>query len=83
MKESLNVLIQSLIESKSIITRVQLIRHHLESLEDVLEIVNKNFKAADENMIRMHTQARARMSMEYIKQTYFGGQKEQGGFMNP
>lgn len=43
-----------MIESRSVLTRVQLLRHHLESLEDVLEIVNNNFKVADENLIRMH-----------------------------
>ncbi|KRX01904.1 Ribosomal protein S5 domain 2-type fold [Pseudocohnilembus persalinus] len=82
MKENINILIQSLIESRSVLTRVQLLRHHLESLEDVLEIVNNNFKVADENLIRMHAQARARMSMEYIRQAYFAGQKE-SSFTNP
>lgn len=35
-----------------------------------MDIVNKNFKQADEAMIQMHTQARAKMSIEYIKSTY-------------
>lgn len=70
MKESITILIQSLFESKSVIERVLLLRTSLEALEGIMDIVNKNFKTADDNLIRMHTQARARLSIEYIKQTY-------------
>ena len=37
-----------------------------------MDIVNKNFKTADDNLIKIHTQTRARMAVEYIKSTYIG-----------
>jgi len=44
-----------------------------------MDIVNKNFKMADDNMIKLHAQARARMSIEYIKQSYLTPPKEKEG----
>ena len=70
MNESFNTIIQSLISSQNVIQRLMILRKTVENLEDVMEIVNKNFKQADEAMIQMHTQARAKMSIEYIKSTY-------------
>ena len=35
-----------------------------------MEIVNRHIRFADDNMIKLHAQARARMSIEYIKQNY-------------
>lgn len=35
--------------------RVMLLRLNLESLNDVMEMVNRNFKIADDNLIRMQT----------------------------
>lgn len=34
---------------------------------------------ADDNMIKLHAQARARMSIEYIKQSYLTPPKEKEG----
>lgn len=71
MKESTNVLTQCMLESRSVAERVLLLRISLEELNSVMDIVSRKFKLADDNLIRMQTQARARLSMEYIRQTYF------------
>lgn len=51
MKENFNSIIQSLINSQNVIQRVLILRKNLEVLEDVMDIVNKNFKSADDAMI--------------------------------
>ena len=53
MKENINLLIQSILESKHIADRILFLRFNLESLNDVMELVNRNFKIADDNLIRM------------------------------
>lgn len=67
MKENINLLIQSVLESKNVVDRVLFLRLNLESLNDVMDLVNRNFKLADDNLIRMQTQTRAKLSMEYIR----------------
>ncbi|KAL4480128.1 hypothetical protein ABPG74_020644 [Tetrahymena malaccensis] len=76
MKENINLLIQTTLESKNVVERVLFLRQNLESLNDVMEIVNRNFKLADDNLIRMQTQTRARLSMEYIRQAYLANDKQ-------
>lgn len=78
MRESINVLLQVLLESRRVESRILILRKHLEALEGVMDIVNKNFKIADDNMIKMHAQARARMSIEYIKQSYLQPREKEG-----
>jgi hypothetical protein len=54
MKENFNLIIQSIINSNNVIERILILRKTLEGLEDVMDIVNKNFKSADEAMVSMH-----------------------------
>lgn len=67
MKENINTFLQTIIESRSILNRILLIKKHLQNIDNVLEIVNANFKNADDSIIRQHALARARLSIEYIK----------------
>jgi len=59
-----------MIESQNIIQRVLLLKKNLENLQSVLEVVAKNFKLVDDSLIRMQTQTKARLSIEYIKSNY-------------
>jgi len=75
MKENMNYLIQTILESRNIHDRVVLLRINMEALNDVMDLVSKNYKLADENQIRMQAQTRARLSMEYIRSAYLTSEK--------
>lgn len=53
MKENINHLMQTIMQSRSYGERVMLLRLNLESLNEVMELVNRHFKIADDNVIRM------------------------------
>lgn len=45
-------------------------------MNSMLDIVNKNFRNADDQIMRLHAQAKARGAIDYIKNTYFGKDKD-------
>lgn len=49
MKENMNYLIQTILESRNILERVVMLRINMEALNDVMDLVSKNYKLADEN----------------------------------
>lgn len=81
------VFVQQLIESETYIERLLLVRRQLELTAQVMELVNKHFKEADQSMMKLHQQTLAKLATEYIRQNYlrepiqqphFGGSIGQG-----
>lgn len=70
LKDSINVVIQTILERRSIMERVVFMRKYLQQISSVLEVVNRSLFAADEALIRDYTAQRARMSIDYIKNNY-------------
>lgn len=71
LKESASEFIQKIFETDTYIQRLILLRKQLEAISAVMDIVQKNFKQADTQMVKMHQISMAKLATEYIKQTYF------------
>jgi Lon-like ATP-dependent protease len=78
-KENMNNFIQTFLETETKIARVVLIKRKLEELLKIVEMVHKNLKAADDSMLRMHEQSKAKLGIELIKNLYL----TQGGMSMP
>jgi Lon-like ATP-dependent protease len=77
-KENINIFVQAFLEQKSLISRLFMIRKKLEETKGVLEIVNKSFQYADEQIWKFHEQAKARLSLDFIRTNYFSGETPGG-----
>jgi Lon-like ATP-dependent protease len=77
-KENINTFVQAYLEQKSIISRLFMVRKKLEETKGVLEIVNKSFQYADEQIWKFHEQAKARLSLDFIRTNYFSGEAPAG-----
>jgi len=75
-KESLQHFIQAFLEQRSIIARMFMLKKKLEEVKGVLDIVNKSIQYADEQIWKYHEQAKARLSLDYIRSNYFSGEAQ-------
>jgi Lon-like ATP-dependent protease len=72
-KEGLQQFIQAFLEQRSIISRMFMMKRKLEEVKSVLEIVTKSIQYADEQIWKYHEQAKAKLSLDYIRSKYFNG----------
>lgn len=79
-KESFPEFFQAFLEQTNPITRLFVVKKKLDDIYKVLDIMSKGMKSAEEQIRKTHEMAKARLSIEYIKNNYLGGQQQgQGG----
>lgn len=76
-KENLQQFIQAFLEQRSLVSRLFMVKKKLEEIKNVLDIVNRSIQYADEQIWKFHEQAKARLSLDYIRSNYF--QNPEGG----
>ena len=69
-QEKIYPFVQTFIEQRTIFARLFLIKRKLEDTIKILDIVNKNIKAADEYIYKLHEGSKARLAIDYIKSIY-------------
>ena len=50
-----------------------MLRIKAEEISKVLEIVSSNYKLAEDYFVKLNNMAKAKLSIEYIKNNYLGG----------
>lgn len=79
-KENLQHFIQAFLEQRSLIARLFMVKKKLEEIKNVLDIVNRSIQYADEQIWKFHEQAKAKLSLDYIRSNYFT--PSEGGSQN-
>ena len=79
MKENYQEFFQLFLEQQSLLVRVFMVKKKLEELHKVLDIASKGMKAAEDSIRKTHEIAKARLSIEYIKNNYLGGLQQPQG----
>ena len=82
MKENYQEFFQIYLEQRSPLVRLFMVKKKLEELQNVLDIAGKSMKEAEDSIRKIHEVAKARLSIEYIKNNFLGGMQSsqsQGG----
>jgi len=73
-KEGLQHFVQAFLEQRSVISRMFMIKKKLEEVRGVLDIVSKSIQYADEQIWKYHEQAKAKLSLDYIRNNYLSAE---------
>lgn len=83
LKDNFHEFFQMFLEQTNPITRLFIVKKKLDELFRVVDIISKSMKAAEDSIRKSHDMAKARLSIEYIKNNYLGGAQQnqpgQGG----
>ena len=80
MKENYQEFFQQFLEQRSLPVRLLMVKKKLQELQKVLDIAGDSMRTAEDSIRKTHEVAKARLSIEYIRNNFLGGMHpSQGG----